>query len=265
MALLRNRLESLTLILTLAGLLLIGCGSLNPSKSGSRLVDHNVFTELLLKYVDKSGQVDYQGFQSERSKFNGYLNELMANPPDAESWPKNDQIAYWINAYNAFTIQLILDNYPVSSIKDIGAKIQIPFVNTPWDIKFIKINNEEYDLNNIEHNILRKNFDEPRIHFAIVCASYSCPVLRREAYTGLKLEEQLSEQARIFLSDETKNQIKENQVKVSKIFNWFKGDFTKNGTLIDFLNKYAPVQISEKAKISNMPYDWSLNEQKKTN
>ena len=90
-------------------------------------------------------------------------------------------------------------------------------------------------------------------------------MLRREAYTGLKLEEQLSEQARIFLSDETKNQIKENQVKVSKIFSWFKGDFTKNGTLIDFLNEYAPLQISDKAKISHMTYDWSLNEQKKTN
>jgi len=240
---------------------LFGCGSLNPTQKGSIIPDHQIFNDLLSKYVDESGNVNYKGFKEEKSAFKKYLKEIKANPPDTNTWTKKDQIAFWINAYNAFTIELILDNYPISSIKDIGAKLQIPFVNTPWDIKFIEIGGEEYDINNIEHNILRKNFDEPRIHFAIVCASFSCPKLRREAYTGEKLEAQLTQQAQSFLADNRKNQISQNSIVISKIFSWFKGDFIKNETLISFLNQYAPVKISSDADISYMKYDWRLNEQ----
>lgn len=240
---------------------LFGCDSLNPTQKGSIIPDHQIFDDLLNKYVDESGNVNYKGFKKEKSLFKKYLKELKTNPPDISLWPKNDQMAFWINAYNAFTIELILDNYPITSIKDIGAKLQIPFVNTPWDIKFIEIGGEAYDLNNIEHNILRKNFDEPRIHFAIVCASVSCPSLRAEAYVGNKLEEQLTHQAKIFLADTTKNRISQNNIEISKIFSWFKGDFTKNETLISFLNQYTPVAISTDADISYMKYDWRLNEQ----
>lgn len=239
----------------------VSCSSLNPSKTGSVPPDHKLFDVLLEKYVDEYGNVDYKGFLEDEHELNSYLDQLKDNPPDVDKWSTNDQVAYWINVYNAFTVKLILDNYPVKSIKDIGAKIQIPFINSPWDIKFINIAGEEYDLNNIEHNILRKNFDEPRIHFAIVCASYSCPKLRAESYTGQQLDAQLDAQAQEFLADTTKNEISSNAIKVSKIFSWFKGDFTKNGTLIAFLNQYAPLSIDPKAKISYMDYDWALNEQ----
>lgn len=256
----KNILYTLPLICTL--ILPISCSSLNPSKAGTAPSDHKLFSTLLKKHVDEHGNVDYKGFLADENELDGYLDQLKDNPPDVENWPVNDQIAYWINVYNAFTIKLILKNYPVKSIKNIGAKIQIPFINSPWDIKFIDIAGEEYDLNNVEHNILRKTFDEPRIHFAIVCASYSCPKLRTEAYTGLALERQLNDQARQFLADTTKNQIGNNAIKVSKIFSWFKGDFTKKGTLISFLNQYAPVNIDPDAKISYMDYDWSLNEKR---
>jgi len=251
----------LFLLLNLLSMSLFGCGSLNPSKNGTVPPDHKTFDKLLSKYVDEEGNVDYQGFLGEKVAFESYLEELKANPPDINAWTKNDQIAFWINAYNAFTIQLILNYYPVESIKDIGTKLQIPFVNTPWDIKFIKIGGEEYDLNNIEHNILRKNFDEPRIHFAIVCASFSCPKLRAEAYKGEKLETQLTQQAKSFLADPNKNKITQTSVEISKIFSWFKGDFTKNETLIAFLNRYAQVKIALDADISYMKYDWRLNGQ----
>ena len=129
-----------------------------------------------------------------------------------------------------------------------------------WDIKFIEINGKKLDLNNIEHSILRKKFDEPRIHFAINCASFSCPKLRREAYEAHQLNAQLQEQAVDFINDPQRNIIKEDQVEISKIFSWFKGDFTKDGSLKDFLNQYAKITIDEDVKISHLTYDWSLND-----
>lgn len=184
---------------------------------------------------------------------------LSTNPPQG-NWSRNDQLAYWINAYNAYTIQLIIRNYPLKSIKDIGSKIKIPFVNTPWDIKFIRIGNKTYDLNNIEHDILRKKFNEPRIHFAIVCASVSCPKLLNEAYVGTRLNDQLAAQAREFINDPTRNKITPGKAELSPIFSWFKGDFTKKGSLQDFINQYATTKITAKTSLSNLDYNWNLNE-----
>jgi hypothetical protein len=124
----------------------------------------------------------------------------------------------------------------------------------------IEIEGKKYDLNNVEHSILRKEFEEPRIHFAIVCASFSCPKLRREAFIAEKLEVQLQEQTVEFINDPAKNSISKNKAEVSKIFSWFKGDFTRNGSLADFINQYAKTKLDKDAKISYMDYDWSLNE-----
>lgn len=156
------------------------------------LVDHSTYDKLLKKYVTAQGLVDYKGFKADETVFNQYLALLNKNPP-AASWSKADQMAYWINAYNAYTIRLILDHYPVQSIKDIGSKIQIPFVTTPWAAKFFSISGEQMSLDNIEHGILRQKFDDPRIHFTLVCASISCPRLRNEAYTAAQLEKQLDD------------------------------------------------------------------------
>ncbi|MCK5280145.1 MAG: DUF547 domain-containing protein [Cyclobacteriaceae bacterium] len=255
------------LLSILATLLFQHCLSDAPYKKGSKSlpcrqagIDHEQWTILLQKYVDRDGMADYKGFQKDSINLISYLNELSTNPPDENTWSNEEQIAYWINAYNAFTIKLIIDHYPLNSIKDIGSAIQIPFINSPWDIKFIEINGEKLDLNNIEHSILRKKFNEPRIHFAINCASFSCPKLRREAYSEDKLDVQLNEQAVDFINDPHRNMINGSQAEVSKIFSWFKGDFTKNGSLTDFLNKYAKIKIDEDVKISYIKYDWSLNE-----
>ncbi|MEM9895491.1 MAG: DUF547 domain-containing protein [Bacteroidota bacterium] len=238
--------------------LILGTSMFAQGQAG---VSHELFDDLLQKYVDQDGLVNYKGIQSQRAKLKNYLTMLEANPPK-DNWTKNEELAYWINAYNAFTIELILRHYPVASIKDIGSSIQIPFVNTPWDVKFINIGDEEYDLNNIEHGIIRKQFDEPRIHFALVCAALSCPKLQNRAYLPSTLEEQLTQATKQFLRNEKKNQfISSNKAKVSKIFNWYGGDFKKDGTLVDYLNKYAPAKLTKNATIYWQDYDWTLNEQ----
>jgi hypothetical protein len=244
--------------LGLAFTILIFLGSCKVSKkmSDSTPVSHDLWTSLLREYVSPEGWVDYPGFLKDSARLNQYLRLLSTAHPNDKNWSKDEQLAYWINAYNAFTVKLIVDHYPVASIKDI--KNGIPFVNTVWDIKFINIEGYQYDLNNIEHGIIRKYFDEPRIHFAINCASVSCPKLLNEAYTADRLEEQLTAAAKGFLTDPVRNDLSTYQV--SSIFSWFRGDFKKkSGSLISFINQYAPQPLPENASLSFLDYNWELN------
>jgi hypothetical protein len=219
---------------------------------------HESWTKLLNKYVSVEGSVNYAGLKKEEAKLDAYLKVLSENHP-TDAWAKEDQLAFWINAYNAFTVKLIVKNYPVKSIKELGGSIYK--VNTPWDIKFIKIGEETYDLNNIEHDIIRKEFEEPRIHFAVNCASVSCPILRNEAFVGSKLDTQLDDQAKAFINDKSKNDIQVKSAKLSKIFRWFKGDFEKaKKTVEDFINKYSTVKITKRTEIDYNDYIWELNE-----
>ena len=240
--------------------LLTGCQTAQTSEklssSSFESPDHKNWDVLLKKWVSEEGWVDYKGFLTEKDELEAYLQELSTNSPD-NSWGESEKLAFWINAYNAFTVKLILDHYPLESITDLHT---IPLVATVWKKKFFQIGGEEMSLHIIEHKILRKEFEEPRIHFAINCASISCPVLRREAYTAEKVEAQLLEQAQLFLSDESRNRITKDRVKISQIFLWFRGDFTKEGSLIDFLNKYTEVEIEKSAKVGYLSYDWGLNE-----
>ena len=221
-------------------------------------VSHEGWNTLLQKHVMPDGSVHYQGFIEDQVALQEYLDLLATHHPDEESWSREEQLAYWVNAYNAFTLKLVVDHYPVESIKDI--RRGIPFVNSVWDIKFIDIGGHRYDLNNIEHSILRKKFDEPRIHFAINCASISCPDLRNEAYRAQDLDSQLAEQARRFINDPAKNVISEDSVSVSRIFQWFKRDFTRQGSLTEFLNMYSDMSIPAGTRVTFTRYDWRLND-----
>jgi len=225
-----------------------------PSKLLS--IDHSDWSNLLERYVSEEGAVDYTGFQSNSVELHRYLDHLSQNAP-APGWTKEEELAYWINAYNAFTVKLILDHYPLKSIKDISDGL--PMINSPWDIKFFKIGGLDFDLNTIEHEILRKKFDDPRIHFAINCASISCPRLRNEAYIPSKIEYQLNDQAHYFINNKLKNQIGTSELKLSSIFNWFQGDFIKHESLHSFLRKYN-TNVQDESKISYLKYDWELNE-----
>ncbi|RZN83024.1 MAG: DUF547 domain-containing protein [Winogradskyella sp.] len=211
--------------------------------------NHNALNTLLENNVSENGNVDYKNLKAQRTDLSDYIESLTNNVPN-ESWSKEDKLAYWINAYNALTIDLILRNYPLNSIKDI---------DKPWDQRLWKFGDKWQNLNDIEHQILRK-MDEPRIHFAIVCASFSCPKLQNTAFTASNLEELLTNATKEFLADENRNNISENSLKLSKIFKWFAKDFKTNGSLIDFLNKYTEVEISSKAKKSFKDYNWDLND-----
>lgn len=210
---------------------------------------HLIWNALLKTYVSKQGNVDYKGFKKKQAELANYLKSLDATLPN-NTHTKAYTLAYWINAYNAFTVDLILRNYPIKSIKDI---------KNPWQQRHWKLGSKWYNLDEIEHQILRK-MDEPRIHFAIVCASISCPKLLNEAYTSENLEQQLTNATQDFLSDTNKNSISKDKLELSKIFKWFNSDFTKNGSLIDFLNLYLPIEISKTASKSFKDYNWDLNE-----
>lgn len=210
---------------------------------------HETWDALLKKHVSATGQVNYKGIKAEKSKLEDYLKILSTNAPE-ESWSKAEQMAFWINAYNAFTIKLIVDSYPIASITNLHA-------GKPWDQKWIKIGSKTYSLNNIENDILRPQFKDARIHFAVNCAAKSCPPLLNAAWTAANLNSNLDAQAKKFINNPAFNKLSEKKVEVSKIFEWYAADF---GKLIDFLNKYATTKVSAKAKVSYLEYDWGLNE-----
>lgn len=214
----------------------------------SNISIHKRWNDILTSNVSDLGKVNYIGIKSS-TEFDVYIDILLHNSPE-DSWSHIRKLAFWINAYNALTIDLILKHYPLKSIKDI---------KDPWDQKLWEFDNTYLSLNDIEHNILRK-MNEPRIHFAIVCASESCPKLQNTAFTAENLEEQLTKATQEFLADTSKNEISENEIKLSKIFRWFKKDFEQDGSLIDFLNKYTAIEISDKAKKSFKDYSWDLND-----
>lgn len=247
-------------ILGAIGCYLVGCKTIKVSNPDSHPVSHQIWDEQLHQYVNDQGEVDYANWVKDSSRLNEYLHLLEQNAPNSRHWTSQQRLAYWINAYNAYTIQIVLRHYPVNSIKDIATGLNIPFVSTVWDIKFIHIAGKDLDLNNLEHSVLRKQFDEPRIHFAIVCASKSCPYLRNEAYDDAIIEQQLDDQARRFINDGLRNIVTSKSVQLSKIFKWYGGDFTKKTGLTEYLNKYSNVQISNDATIEYLEYDWSLNE-----
>jgi len=222
---------------------------LNDSVYFIKVASHDKWQKLLQKNVSEKGNVNYLGFKKDKTELKEYINYLSENQP-TEKWIKNDKLAYWINAYNALTVDLIIRNHPTKSIKNI---------KDPWDQRLWQFGDKWQNLNDIEHKILRK-MNEPRIHFAIVCASVSCPKLQNEAFTAANLEEQLTNATKKFLADTSKNELSKDRIKLSKIFKWFKGDFEQNGSLIDFLNQYSDVEISDKAKKNFKDYNWDLND-----
>jgi len=210
---------------------------------------HAAWDALLEKYVSASGKVNYQGFKKEEGKLDSYLATLKNNPPQTD-WSRNEKLAYWINVYNAFTVKLIVKNHPVESITDLhGGK--------PWDVKWIDIGTKTYTLNEVEHDIIRPRFNEPRIHFAVNCAAQSCPPLLNAAYTADKLNTQLEQQTKKFINNSKFNSISASSVEVSKIFDWYKEDFDN---LIAFLDKYAQTDINSNASVTYKNYDWALND-----
>lgn len=208
---------------------------------------HFRWNQMLQKYVNENGQVDYSNWLADKDNLDAYIHTLEKLPP-LEISSKEAVLAYWINAYNALTVQLILKHYPLKSIKE---------VNDPWDTVVFEVNEQKYTLGNIEHDILRK-LNEPRIHFAINCASASCPKLRNTAFKEKQLEAQLNQVTRDFLLDSTKNKLLPNQLQLSRIFLWFGKDFGSKSERLEFIKTHSGILL-DNPKIDYLPYDWSLN------
>jgi hypothetical protein len=223
---------------------------------------HALFDQVLKTYV-KNARVNYVALKSHPQELDRYLGQVAAvSETEFKSWTEKQQIAFLINAYNGCTMRLILDHYPVKRIKDIGG-----FLSGPWDQPVVHLFGRTLTLNTVEHKMLRKDYSEPRIHFALVCAAKGCPPLRGEAYVATHLDEQLDDQAKQFLANPRKNRAEASQhtVYLSPIFKWYGGDFEKQaGSALAFLKPYWPAKPPtdyEDFKIRYTDYDWSLNEQ----
>ncbi|AFL80186.1 Protein of unknown function, DUF547 [Aequorivita sublithincola DSM 14238] len=215
-------------------------------------VDHSEWNSLLKKHVNSEGLVDYKGFKKDQAKLDGYLKMLSEKNP-SNDWSVQELLAYYINIYNAATVKLIVENYPVKSIKDIDGN---------WTKGRVSIGSKELSLGGIENGILRK-MNEPRIHFAINCASISCPKILNEAFTAAKINEQLDRATKEFINSD-KNDISANSPKLSSVFDWYQKDFKMNGKqdVIGYINQYSKTKINMGATISYKDYNWNLNEQK---
>jgi len=199
---------------------------------------HAPFDSVLKSYV-KDARVNYSALKAHPQELDRFLDQVAAvSETGFKRWTEKQQIAFLINAYNAYTLRLILDHYPVKSIKDIGTLFK-----GPWDQPVVHLFGRTLTLNTVEHKMLRKDYSEPRIHFALVCAAKGCPPLRGEAYVADRLDEQLDDQARQFLADSQKNRVDASRrtVYISPIFKWYGEDFEKkSGGVLRFLKPYWP-------------------------
>lgn len=220
---------------------------------------HSAWSELLKAHV-RDGVVDYKGMKKEEQKLDDYLKGLDSTDPSTLA--EKDRLALYINSYNAYTVKLILMNFkngePVSSIKKLGG-----FFSGPWKIAFCRIGGEVYTLDNIENDIIRPLFQEPRVHFAINCASKSCPPLISTAYQGEILEEQMQKNTVAFINNQNYNNLDDSVLSVSKIFKWFAADFDN---VLNFIKENSRGELRVKldmlgdgVKINYMNYNWSLN------
>jgi Protein of unknown function, DUF547 len=210
-------------------------------------LDHSVWNDLLKKHVSATGKVNYKGFKTDLELLDTYMRSLNENAP-SENATKEERLAYWINAYNAVTVRLIVANYPLTSITKLDA-------GKPWGVKRYSNGGKKISLNDIENNILRPMGDA-RIHFALNCAAKSCPPLLNEAFTAENVNKLLEQRTKQFINS-SRTVIEKDEIKVSKIFDWYGKDF---GNVVDFVNKYAKTKAPKTAKVTYLDYDWNLNE-----
>lgn len=260
----------LSLIFVAAGLC---CATAQePAPSGEFDQTHALWTQVLGRGV-KGDRFDYKKLGENRDELDRYLMTLVhVTPEEFKGWTREQQYAFWINAYNAFTVQIVLQNYPLKSIKDIGGEGS----GKVWDDRFIRLGalfpdagGEKISLNDIEHKLLRPKFKDARVHAAINCASIGCPPLRAEAFTADGLDDQLDAQVRTWLADSrrTHYDAKTRTVEASELFNWFGEDFVRDaGSVEAWIARYAPsseaawMKQSGKIERQAIPYDWTLND-----
>lgn len=223
--------------------------TITPAAIPSQAPSHAAWDALLQQAVGETGKVNYKTFKNNKVALEAYLKTLSDNPPQ-EQWSRAEKMAYWINAYNAFTIELVVDNYPLASILKLdGGKT--------WDVKRITLGGKKYSLNQIENDILRPQYKDARIHFALNCAAKSCPPLYNRAFTAENLETTLEARTKSFLRNPRYNTVETSKAVLSKIFEWYAADF---GDLPNFINRYVQTPLKNGGIIEYREYDWDLNE-----
>ncbi len=234
--------------------------------------NYSGYAQVLNNYL-KEGFVNYKALKKSSQDLEEFLDSVkFLERSEFDSWDDESKIAFWLNVYNASAMQIVLMNYPIKGGGGFKAsfypKSSIQRIKNVWNKDFIQVFGSKMSLNDIENETLRKNFKEPRIHFALVCASIGCPVLKDEPYIGKKLEAQLTSQTQGFLADSSKNEYKssESTFYLSPIFKWFGEDFDSAGGPVLFAKKYVSPEIaanlSKDTRIRFLDYDWSLNEKK---
>ncbi len=230
-------------------------------------IDHGAWNELLARHVrtDRAGvnRVDYGAFSDDdRAQLDGYIARLAELP--IGRYDRDEQFAYWVNLYNALTVDLILDRYPVESIRDIDISPGL-FAVGPWDKELVAVEGKRLSLNDIEHRILRPIWQDPRLHYAVNCAAIGCPNLREQAYESDGLNETLERAARDYVNDPRGVTIMDGQVTVSRIYDWFIEDFgaSEQGVMRHLMQYADPAlagRLAEIGALSDTQYDWSLND-----
>ncbi|MCU0566780.1 MAG: DUF547 domain-containing protein [Oculatellaceae cyanobacterium Prado106] len=234
------------------------------------MTDFTVWDQLLRHYVDPQGRVNYQDWQQQaQGELQNWLDRIQ--PPDDRQFATEQQLAFWLNLYNALTIRQVLQQYPIASIqpKILGIPNWVGFLYF-FVRPVYRLGAQHYSLNHIEHQIIRPQFQDPRIHFALVCASVGCPLLRNEAYQPERLNHQLEEDARRFINDPAKVRF-DRQTQIlycSKIFQWYRPDFLQVAPSIPayiqrYLNPFTlpSLSLSDTTVIRYLAYDWELNDQ----
>ncbi len=240
-----------------------------PAQLTGQGADHRAFDAVLRTYAKPAG-VDYSGLKANRGELDQYIARLGAvSKKTFDSWSRNEQIAFLINAYNAIVLQQVIDDYPIQRSTNPSAVVRP--ANSVWQIDGFfaalkhRLLGRDLTLDQIEHEWLRAKLKEPRIHFALVCAARSCPPLRPEAYRAEKLDAQLDHQARQFLNDRERNRFGDQKAELSEIFKWFVEDFGGEKGLRAYLGKYLNAELRARMQTSGyaigyIDYDWTLND-----
>ncbi|CAL2102631.1 conserved exported protein of unknown function [Tenacibaculum sp. 190130A14a] len=214
----------------------------------------DVFDALLKTYVDTKGNIDYKGLRKNHALLDIYLKHLESTIP-GKRWSSKKAKAFWMNAYNAYTIKLILDSYPLKNITVIKRQGK-----NAWKLPIAKVGNKTYTLDYIEHKILRRWHDDPRVHVGLNAASKSGPCFPNFAFTEKNIDTKLEGLMKKFINDPNKNKISLDKVEVSKIFEWYQEDFTSKNSLVDYINRYSKVKANDGAEVVYLEYDWTLND-----
>ncbi|NVO85657.1 DUF547 domain-containing protein [Hymenobacter terrestris] len=212
---------------------------------------------LLRLHVTPEGRLNYEGLLADEDQLLGYLQSLRKVRPQAENWTPDQLKAFWLNTYNAAATNLILENYPIASINDIRIKITGGY-ESPWETVVVNVGGQNYSLNQIEQ-LLRQQFRDPRIHFALNYGAASAAPLLAESYTGPQLNQQLDQQARRFINDPAFNQLNTQQVQLSGLFRSYATEFGAEPQLLAFINRYAHVPVPATASIEYLSFSWALN------